>query len=184
MKKRIMSLLLVLVMFFSILPIMPARRSAAKETETLFDRYIPVNQAYSAKVSPFSVTEGVSYSFSIGTRFKDETAETIIFADELKRSEMQGQFFKINYLGTVGTLKKADIMKYFDLKENDYLQVMGDPNAVIYENTRKWLTKDSIIISVDLYDEDKKFVRTVSPAAAIMATGPDGQFVTCSMPQG
>lgn len=76
---------------------------------------------------------------------------------------MQGQFFKINYLGTVGTLKKADIMKYFDLKENDYLQVMGDPNAVIYENTRKWLTKDSIIISVDLYDEDKNFVRTVSP---------------------
>lgn len=75
-------------------------------------------------------------------------------------------------------------MKYFDLKENDYLQVMGDPNAVIYENTRKWLTKDSIIISVDLYDEDKNFVRTVSPAAAIMAAGPDGQFVTCSMPQG
>lgn len=184
MKKRIMSLLLVLVMFFSVLPIMPARRSAAEETETLFDRYIPVNQAYSAKVSPFSVTQGVSYSFSIGTRFKDETAETIIFADELKRSEMQGQFFKINYLGTVGTLKKADIMKYFDLKENDYLQVMGDPNAVIYENTRKWLTKDSIIISVDLYDEDKNFVRTVSPAAAIMAAGPDGQFVTCSMPQG
>lgn len=163
MKKRIMSLLLVLVMFFSVLPIMPTRRSAAEETETLFDRYIPVNQAYSAKVSPFSVTQGVSYSFSIGTRFKDETAETIIFADELKRSEMQGQFFKINYLGTVGTLKKADIMKYFDLKENDYLQVMGDPNAVIYENTRKWLTKDSIIISVDLYDEDKNFVRTVSP---------------------
>ena len=128
MKKRIMSLLLVLVMFFSVLPIMPTRRSAAEETETLFDRYIPVNQAYSAKVSPFSVTQGVSYSFSIGTRFKDETAETIIFADELKRSEMQGQFFKINYLGTVGTLKKADIMKYFDLKENDYLQVMGDPN--------------------------------------------------------
>ena len=171
MKKRIMSLLLVLVMFFSVLPIMPARRSAAEETETLFDRYIPVNQAYSAKVSPFSVTQGVSYSFSIGTRFKDETAETIIFADELKRSEMQGQFFKINYLGTVGTLKKADIMRYFDLKENDYLQVMGDPNAVIYENTRKWLTKDSIIISVDLYDEDKNFVRTVSPAAAIMEIG-------------
>ena len=154
MKKRIMSLALVLVMLFSVLPIMPARRSVAEETETLFDRYIPVNQAYSAKVSPFSVTQGVSYSFSIGTRFKDETAETIIFADELKRSEMQGQFFKINYLGTVGTLKKVDIMKYFDLKENDYLQVMGDPNAVIYENTRKWLTKDSIIISVDLYDED------------------------------
>lgn len=39
-------------------------RSAAEETETLFDRYIPVNQAYSAKVSPFSVTQGVSYSFS------------------------------------------------------------------------------------------------------------------------
>ena len=32
MKKRIMSLLLVLVMVFSILPIMPARKSAAEET--------------------------------------------------------------------------------------------------------------------------------------------------------
>ena len=50
MKKRIMSLLLVLVMFFSVLPIMPVRKSAAEETEeteTLFDRYIPVNKAYS-----------------------------------------------------------------------------------------------------------------------------------------
>ena len=47
MKKRIMSLLLVLVMVFSVLPMMPVRKSAAEETEeteTLFDRYIPVNR--------------------------------------------------------------------------------------------------------------------------------------------
>ena len=76
MKKRIMSLLLVLVMFFSVLPIMPVRKSAAEETEeteTLFDRYIPVNQAYSAKVSPFSVTEGVSRLIAASVWMKDST---------------------------------------------------------------------------------------------------------------
>jgi hypothetical protein len=157
MKKRIMSLLLVLVMFFSVLPIMPARRSAAKETETLFDRYIPVNQAYSAKVSPFSVTEGVSYSFSIGTRFKDETAETIIFADELKRSEMQGQFFKINYLGTVGTLKKADIMKYFLRKIVSVslasLIVIGSACAFLPSYAHAATSSDTITLRVCNWEE-------------------------------
>lgn len=103
-----------------------------------------------------------------------------MFAEELKRTDMQGQFFKINYKGTFGTLDKADMMKYFDIDENNYLLAMGDPSATTYENYSKWITKDSIIISIDLYDAEKNFVRNISPATAIMAVGPDGEFLTCS----
>ena len=187
MKKRILSMALVALMLVSVLPIMPVRStSAADQTQTLFDRYIPVNQVYSAKASSYSVDVSGKYSFSffIGTRFRDENAESIMFAEELKRTDMQGQFFKINYKGTFGTLDKADMMKYFDIDENNYLLAMGDPSATTYENYSKWITKDSIIISIDLYDAEKNFVRNISPATAIMAVGPDGEFLTCSLIQG
>ena len=175
---------LVALMLVSVLPIMPVRStSAADQTQTLFDRYIPVNQVYSAKASSYSVDVSGKYSFSffIGTRFRDENAESIMFAEELKRTDMQGQFFKINYKGTFGTLDKADMMKYFDIDENNYLLAMGDPSATTYENYSKWITKDSIIISIDLYDAEKNFVRNISPATAIMAVGPDASGPTAMM---
>ena len=92
MKKRILSMALVALMLVSVLPIMPVRStSAADKTQTLFDRYIPVNQVYSAKASSYSVDVSGKYSFSffIGTRFRDENAESIMFAEELKRTDMQ-----------------------------------------------------------------------------------------------
>lgn len=186
MKKRILSLTLVLLMIVSILPAMPmVCISAADSTNTLFDRYIPVNQAYSAKTEPFGVTAGAAYTFGIGTRFYDETAKmSLSLAPVIKRKDIQGYYFKLSYKGTFGSLDKADMMKAFNLEENYYLLIMGDPSATRYENYKDWITKDTIIISVDLYDADKKFVRTVSPATAIMAAGPQGEFLTCSMVQG
>ena len=178
MKNRIISLVLIL---FMVLTMQPIYVSAADET--LFDRYIPINQAYSANVSPFSVSEGASYTFFIGTQFRDENSD-LAFSEPLKRNELQGCYFKLSYKGTFGSLSKKSMMNAFNLSENSYMLVMNDPAAERYENYHDWINKDSIIISIDLYDENKKFVQNISPATAIMAVGPEGEFLTCSMPGG
>ena len=177
MKTRLTALALVVLLALSVLSV-----SAAATEETLFERYIPINQAYSASVNPFSVTEGAPYTFTIGTRFKDENKNMII-SDPLKRKDLQGYYFKLTYKGTFGALDKAEMMKAFSINENSYLLAMDDPSVERYANYHKLYGADTIIISIDLYDADKKFVQNVSPASAIMATGPDGEFLTFSMPQ-
>lgn len=177
MKTRLTALALVVLLALSVLSV-----SAAATEETLFERYIPINQAYSASVNPFSVTEGASYTFMIGTRFKDEN-KNMTFSDPLKRKDLQGYYFKLTYKGTFGALDKAEMMKAFSINENSYLLAMDDPSVERYANYHKLYGADTIIISIDLYDADKKFVQNVSPASAIMATGPDGEFLTFSMPQ-
>ena len=50
-------------------------------------------------------------------------------------------------------------MKYFDLKENDYLQVMGDPNAVIYDEDGRpesWQDRIMIPAMLKLIQDQKK----------------------------
>ena len=88
MKTRLTALALVVLLALSVLSV-----SAAATEETLFERYIPINQAYSASVNPFSVTEGASYTFMIGTRFKDEN-KNMTFSDPLKRKDLQGVLFQ------------------------------------------------------------------------------------------
>ncbi len=177
MKNRIISLALII---FMMLTVQPASMLAADEK--LFDRYIPINQAYSAGVSPYGVSVGAPYTFFIGTQFRDENTN-ITFSEPLKRSELQGCYFKLSYKGTFGSLDEEEMMEAFSLGENSYLLVMDDPDAERYENYHDWITKDSIIISIDLYDSGKKFIQNVSPASAIMAVGPEGEFLTCSIPQ-
>ena len=177
MKNRIAALMLALLMAVSVLSV-----SVQATDETLFERYIPINQAYSASVNPFSVTEGASYTFMIGTRFKDENKD-MTFSDPLKRKDLQGYSFKLTYRGTFGSLDKEEMKKAFSINENSYLLAMDDPSVERYENYHKLYGADTIIISIDLYDANKKFVQNVSPASAIMAAGPDGEFLTFSMPQ-
>ena len=64
MKNRIVSWVLVFLMMLSVLPV---STSAAAADETLFERYIPINQVYSAGVSPYQLTLGSPYTFFIGT---------------------------------------------------------------------------------------------------------------------
>lgn len=177
MKNRIAALMLALLMAVSVLSV-----SVQATDETLFERYIPINQAYSASVNPFSVTEGASYTFMIGTRFKDEN-KNMTFSDPLKRKDLQGYSFKLTYRGTFGSLDKEEMKKAFSINENSYLLAMDDPSVERYENYHKLYGADTIIISIDLYDANRKFVQNVSPASAIMASGPDGEFLTFSMPQ-
>lgn len=180
MKNRIVSLLLALLMALSVLPVLV--QAADDADKTLFERYIPINQAYSASVNPFSVTEGAAYTFMLGTCFKDEN-KNMTFSDPLKRKDLQGCYFKLTYRGTFGSLDKADMMKAFSLSENSYLLAMDDPSVERYANYHKLYGADTIIISIDLYDANKRFMQNVSPASAIMATGPEGEFLTFSMPQ-
>lgn len=177
MKNRIAALMLALLMAVSVLSV-----SVQATDETLFERYIPINQAYSASVNPFSIIEGSSYTFMIGTRFKDEN-KNMTFSDPLKRKDLQGYSFKLTYRRTFGSLDKEEMKKAFSINENSYLLAMDDPSVERYENYHKLYGADTIIISIDLYDANKKFVQNVSPASAIMATGPDGEFLTFSMPQ-
>ena len=113
MKKRILTLLLTLLMALSLLPVF-----VFSADETLFERYIPINQAYSANVSPYSVTVGKAYSFGIGTQFRNENTN-LMFSAPLKRKDLQGCYFKLNYLGTFGSLDKKTMMTAFSLYEND-----------------------------------------------------------------
>lgn len=178
MKNRIVSLALVLLMAFTTMPF-----CTFAADETLFERYIPINQAYSANISPYTVSVGKPYNFNIGTQFQDEN-KNLAFSSPLKRNELQGCYFKLSYQGTFDSLKKESMMKAFNLKENDYLLIMEDPSVERYENYKQWITKDTIIISVDLYDTNKEFLQNISPASAIMAVGSEGEFLTCSVPQG
>ena len=59
MKTRLTALALVVLLALSVLSV-----SAAATEETLFERYIPINQAYSASVNPFSGSEIIIFLFS------------------------------------------------------------------------------------------------------------------------
>lgn len=180
MKNRIVSWVLVFLMMLSVLPV---STSAAAADETLFERYIPINQVYSAGVSPYQLTLGSPYTFFIGTQFKDEN-KNLTFSEPLKRKDLQGYYLKLTYEGTFGSLDKEDMMRAFNLNESNYLLAMNDPSVERYANYHQLYTEDTIIISIDLYDQNKQFVQNLSPATAIMAVGPDGEFLTCAMPQG
>ena len=49
-------------------------------------------------------------------------------------------------------------------------------------NYSKWIDKDTIIVRIDLYDENKELIKTVNKYSAIMAVAEDGTFLTFSMP--
>ena len=180
MKKRALGLVMAIFIVFGTLPF---SESVSAADETLFERFIPINQAYSTDLSPFTVEEGSNCTFFIGTSFRDEN-KVMALTSPLKRKDLQGYFFKLNYRGTFGSLDKEEMMSAFSIRENDYLLAMGDPSAEKYANFHPWIHKDAIIISIDLYDQNKQYVQNLSPASAIMVTGPEGEFVTCSMAQG
>lgn len=176
MKKRILSLLLCLCMALALLPPFAAPASAADET--LFDRYIPIAQVYSARVSPYSASVGTNYNFEWGTKLVDENYKSAALAPTLNRKDYQGHFLKVSYLGTLGSLDKETMMNALYLNDTAYAIAMGTeaPSG----NYRKTIDKDSIIVKVDLYDANRKLVQNLSPACAILAVGPEGEFLTWS----
>ena len=151
----------------------------AKKAETaaggIFQRYIPISQMYGADFSVgLNMKVGDSVGFTIGTQFVNENEYG---GKSLKRSEYQNHFVKLNYLGTYGTLdEKTVLVQLGIINADEYKKVMnGEPSdwAKAYN-----LTKDTIVVSIDLYDANKNFVKTISPASVIAAVGDDGSFVT------
>lgn len=183
MKKRILSLLLALCMTFALLPAAVTPASAADET--LFDRYIPIAQVYSSTATPYGVKVGKSIRFKWGTQLVDENYQDAYSVNYIKRNEYYGHFLKVTYLGTFGSLDKAAMMTLmgysipgYDPSETPYNIAMGTQAAE--GNYEKTIDKNSIIVKVDLYDANKKLVRNVTPGCAILAVGPDGEFLTYS----
>ena len=176
MKKRILSLLLALCMTFSLLPaaVMPA----AAADESLFDRYIPIAQVYSATTTPYTASVGKNFNFQWGTKLVDENYESASFAKTLQRKDYQGHFLKVSYLGTLGGLDKETMKRALNLDDTAYAIAMGTQSAS--GNYTKTVDKNSIIVKVDLYDANKKLVRNISPACAILAVGPESEFLTWS----
>lgn len=176
MKKRVLSLLLCICMVLTLLP--AATVPAVAADETLFDRYIPIAQVYSARVSPYTASVGTNYNFEWGTKLVDENYQSAFFAKTLNRKDYQGHFLKVSYLGTLGGLDKETMMSALYMDDTSYAIAMGAqaPSG----NYQKTIDKNSIIVKVDLYDAGKKLVQNISPACAILAVGPEGEFLTWS----
>lgn len=144
----------------------------------LFDRYIPIAQVYSALPGTFSYKEvGSAVHFGIGTRFYNEINPSIVNPN-FKRSDYQGHFLKVNYLGTYGTVgREIAFDQLCMVDEEQYEPILnGQKGTSLFPH----LTKDTIVVSIDLYDADKNFVRTVSPACVIAAINKEGEFLTYS----
>lgn len=171
MKKQILSLFLSLCMVLTL-------TSTATFAATLFDRYIPISQVYSARVNPYAASVGKNYNFEWGTKLVDENYQNAFFAKTLNRKDYQGHFLKVSYLGTLGSLAKETMMNALYLNDTAYAIAMGTQSPS--GNFQKTIDKKSIMVKVDLYDASKKLVQNISPACAIVAVGPEGEFLTWS----
>ena len=151
------------------------------EAGGIFERYIPIAQVYAADLSvPYNLKPGQNFHFDIGTRFPNSnTKDSPMFAERIKRNEYLNHYIKLNYLGTYGTVG-ADIadskLSLFDTSE--YKKVMNGEESSWAKAYN--ITKDTLVISIDMYDADKNFVRTLNPASVIVATANDGSFLTFS----
>ena len=156
----------------------PGANKIGTTTGSIFEKYIPIAQVYGSEFSVgLNMTPGKVERFSIGTQFNDETEYG---AGKIKRSDYQNHFVKLNYVGTYATADKTTVLTHLNLyKPEEYEKVIkGQPSdwAKAYN-----ITKDTIIVSIDLYDANKKFVRNIAPACFIAATADDGSFITYSV---
>ena len=149
-------------------------------SNSIFERYIPIENVYGAYISEFwDLKKGNPYRFEIGTQFTDEASANIMFSPVIKRSEYEGGYVKVNYLGTYGTVDEKIGNKQLNIISSDDYKALCAGN--LSDNAKSYgLSKDTVVISVDLYDANKKFVRTISPACVIIVTSENGDFLTFS----
>ena len=182
MLKRILKIMLCFCMIFSTVTILSVSAGAK---ESLFDRFIPIEQVYGAFYDeyPRYIETGKTLKFYVGTRFDNEMGEwSPDTLERVKRSDYQGGFIKIRYVGTYGSVdRKLADSHMFIVDTDNYLNIVGDPNApeVTYEHGFD-LNKDTSVIAIDLYDSNKEFVRTISPGCIIVASTENGEFLTYS----
>lgn len=159
-----------------------AMNTAEEENVKFLDRFIPVRQVYAATPnSNYHVpTDGSSLPFSIGTNYiyDDYSSD-----GRWERKDFIDCYFKATYLGTYGTLDKNAMKEYFCYgDEVSYKIAMNEMDIPEGSNYSKWIDKDTIIVRIDLYDENKELIKTVNKYSAIMAVAEDGTFLTFSMP--
>ena len=159
---------------------------AEPEPDNLFERFIPIEQVYSTRMlNIVSYAPWQIRTFPIGTRLLDMTKSD---GDEYKsawdgttifRNKYVGYYVKFNYLGTYGEQKETFVNHYLDiLGEDDYYKVINGEES--YQAQLMNITKDTIVVSVDLYDQDKDYIRHLYPACIILAADEEGSFITLS----
>ena len=148
---------------------------------SLFGKYIPITHVYGTDfLLPYNMEAGSYQRFKIGTQFFDETVGIRpSFAERIKRSNYQNHYVKISYLGTYGTIDEdLAVTQLGIISKEEYDKLMcGEESeeAEVYN-----LTKNTIVISADIYDKNKNFVRKLTPVGVIAATDADGNFLTFS----
>ena len=160
-----------------------AMNTAEGESVKFLDQFVPVRQVYAATPrSNYHVpTDGSSLTFSIGTNYIHDNYSSI--STKWERKDFIDCYFKATYLGTYGTLAKDDMKKYFCYgDEVSYKIAMNEMEIPEGSNYSKWIDKDTIILQIDLYDENRQFIKTVNKYSAVMAVAEDGTFLTFSMP--
>ena len=157
-----------------------AMNTAEGESAKFLDRFIPVGQVYGAKPNhTYDVpTDGTALHFSTGTRYIDDSYSQFV-KTPLERKDLLNGYFKVTVQGTFGTLDKATMKKYFCMNSEDSYQIAMD-EIEPYGNFQKWIDKDTIIVQIDLYDENRQLIKTVNKYSAIMAVAEDGTFLTYS----
>jgi len=151
----------------------------------LFDCFIPIANTYSALLPsyPRNLKAGEELKFEIGTRFDNEmgkwSPDTLL---KINRSDYQGGYLKLKYVGAYGSIDKKLADEHMNIGGNEvYLNIIGDPGApkLTYEHGYD-INKNTSVVAIDLYDANKKFVRSISPGCIIVASGTDGSFITYS----
>ena len=147
-------------------------------------RLIPAGQVYGAKpLHTYDVpTDGSALHFSTGTRYIDD-AYTQFVKKPLERKDLLQCYFKVTLRGTFGSLEKDKMLRFFcGGSQDSYRIAMNEIEP--FGNYRKWIDKDTLIVQIDLYDENKQFKQTVNAYSAIMAAAEDGTFLTYASPEG
>jgi len=153
------------------------------ETMSLFDRFIPTAQVYGViDVYMYDCKEGKTVKLLPYTQYysADKNADHPNY-DYEKRSEHKDGFIKVRYVGRFGEVDKNLILDYLGIcTETEYDEIInGKERSSTYELPYT-ITKETIIVALDLYDKNKNLVCTLTPANIIYSANDKGEFLTYS----
>ncbi len=151
---------------------------------SLFDRFIPTSQVYGAiDVFLYDCKEGKTISLLPYTQYysADKNADHPNY-DYEKRSVYKDGFIKVRYVGRFAEVDKNLVLNYLGIcNKTEYDEIINDRERSSTYEVPYTITKNTIIVALDLYDKNKKLVCTLTPANIIFSTNEDGEFLTYSI---
>ncbi len=156
---------------------------APSATMSLFDRFIPTAQVYGViDAYMYDCEEGKTIEVQPYTQYysADKGADHPNY-DYEKRSEHKDGFIKVRYVGRFGDVDEELILDYLGIcNKNEYDDIIsGKESSAAYELPYT-ITKNTIIVAIDLYDKNKNLICTLTPANIIFSANDKGEFITYS----